>query len=103
MYLGKPIIKELNYSQEEIAEVGRIQTSDPFTKRKDNIKSILGCSPCCVCNEIPSKKVIYDLGDLIRNESYCDKCYLSVYEKNKDSSSKDLAEAYGCIRGNPNV
>lgn len=44
------------------------------------IKKIYG-SPCCICREIPSVEILYQLQDAKKIERYCDKCIKSVYER----------------------
>ena len=96
-----PIIKELHYSKEEIAEVKRLQTSGHITKRKDSIRNIIRGPMCSVCHEIPTKHIFYNLSGVTRVEGYCDNCFTNVYQKNKDVDMTDIIEAYGCTSAEP--
>lgn len=91
-----PIIKELNYTSEEIAEVKRIMATEVQTKRKDRIRVVLGGPLCCVCNDIPARQITYALDGVRRVETYCDKCFTTVYEMTKGFSINTIAERYGC-------
>ena len=84
-----PIIKELHYTKEEIAEVKRIQTTIQLSKKKDMIRSVLGGPLCCVCHTtVPTKRVEYDNGKL---ETYCEE-HFPIYERTKDVDIQDIAE-----------
>jgi hypothetical protein len=96
----KPIIKDLNYTKKEIAEVKRIQVKEPITKRKEMIRNVLQGPMCCICAQIPKKIVQYNLGGVIRIESYCEICF-PIYERNKDISLSDIAETYNCTIAPP--
>jgi hypothetical protein len=91
-----PLIKELHYTAEEIAEVERIKNTEPITKRKDQIRSVLGGPLCCVDSEIPAYRITYDLSGVIRIEAYCKNCFDNVYQKTKDVDISDIAEIYNC-------
>ena len=99
--MSRPIIKELNYTKEEIAEVKRIQSTVHLTKKKDMIRDILKGPPCCICHvAVPTKRVEYDLSGVRRIETYCDE-HFPIYERNKDVSLSDIAERYNCTITGP--
>src|SRR4051794_32482825 len=100
--MSNVIIKDLNYTNEQISEVRRIQIKFPVTRRRDAIRAILGGGMCAICSDIPSKRVEYDLNGLTRVEGYCDKHFQEVYEKTKNTSIDQIAEEYGCVKGEPN-
>ena len=60
------------------------------------IKGVLGCSLCCCCGKLPSYLIKEDLDGVIRNSSYCQKCYEDIYEKQKDVDINEIIEMYGC-------
>ena len=97
-----PIIKELHYSEEDIAEVERIQTEEVHTKRKDRIGELLHGPLCCICQSIPTKRIEYDMSGVIRIETYCDE-HFPIYERNKGVDINEIIEAYGCQRAPPNT
>lgn len=97
-----PLIKELHYSEEEIAEVGRIQIEEVHTKRKDRIRELLHGPLCCICQSIPTKRIENDMSGVIRIETYCDE-HFPIYERNKDVDINEIIEGYGCTRAPPNT
>ncbi|MGC2426774.1 MAG: hypothetical protein WA421_07055 [Nitrososphaeraceae archaeon] len=99
MLSDKPVIKELNLTPEKIAEINHIIDTEHRTKRNDKIREALeGSNLCCVCRAIPAYRISQDMGGLVRNSSYCNNCFHSIYEKTSHLNSKDLAELYGCIK-----
>jgi hypothetical protein len=93
------MIKELNYTAEEIATVKKIQKEITITKRTDKIRAVLNGPLCCCCGSIPSFHVQYPLGDLTGIERYCDKCFHDIYENTIDVTNETIAERYGIVKG----
>ena len=73
-----PLVKELHYTAEEIAEVKRIQTEEVHTKRKDRIRGVLQGPLCCICHSIPTKRVEYAMSGVVRIETYCDEHFFNI-------------------------
>jgi hypothetical protein len=92
-----PIIKELHYSKEEIAEVKRIQSSEKITTRKEKLRSIVKGPMCSICAQLPTKRNYHNLQGVTRIEAYCDE-HFSIYERNKDVDINEIIEAYGCTK-----
>ena len=90
-----PVIKELHYTDEEIAEVKRIQTSAIYTKMKERVRAVLQGPMCCICSQIPNKRVEYSIDGITRVECWCNK-HFPIYERNKDVSINEIAETYNC-------
>lgn len=92
-----PIVKELHYSKEDIAEVKRIQSSEKITTRKEKLRNVIGGPMCSICSQLPTRRIEYHLEGVTRIEAYCDE-HFSIYEKNRDVDINDIMEAYGCQR-----
>jgi hypothetical protein len=90
-----PIIKELKYTKEAIAE-----NEEPLTKRKELLHALLQGPMCSICAATPTKRIYYNLQGVTRIEAYCDE-HFSIYERNKDVDINEIMEAYGCIRAPP--
>jgi hypothetical protein len=96
-----PIITDLNYSKEEIAEVKRIQTDIHLSQKKDKIRAILHGPLCCICSlNVPTRKVTYTLGDGqgVRIETYCSD-HFSIYERTANVDLNDIIASYNCVKG----
>ena len=95
-------IKELNLSKEKIAEVDHIIATELKTKKNDKIRKALdGCNLCCVCSQMPSYLISYDMSGEIKRESYCTHCFENTYQRNKDVDINQIMESYGCTRAPP--
>ena len=95
-------ITELTYTAEQVKEVKLLETSSPVTERKSRIRQALGgFSPCCICSAVPSRKIIYNLDNIIRTETYCDTHFSSVFEKNRDVDINEIAQGYNCTKVEP--
>ena len=70
-------------SEEIRRELERILKSKKIgPSRKDAaLKEITG--RCCVCGNMPTQEVIYQLQDAKRIEKYCDSCIKKVYERDQ--------------------
>jgi hypothetical protein len=78
MTANKPVIVEELIISKEALETLHTIMNGKLSKHSKNysIKQLIGASGCCVCGQIPSKKLIYDAGDgAKRVEYYDDKCY----------------------------
>jgi len=49
-------------------------------RKAATIKQVMGGS-CCICREIPSMQVSYDVDGATQIERYCDSCIKSVYSR----------------------
>ncbi len=98
-----PIIRALNYTPETVAEVKRIQTSEPITKKKEMIRSLLQGPMCAVCSQVPDFRVEYHMTDILKIECYCNACFTNVYQKTRDIDINQIAEAYNCTIVPPGV
>jgi hypothetical protein len=97
-----PIITDLNYTTEQIAEVKRIQTEVVHTKKKEAIRSVLKGPLCCICHsEIPTKRVEYFMDSVTIIETYCTE-HFPIYQNTKDVTNQTLAEQYNIVIGDPN-
>lgn len=104
MLRDKPIIKALDLSTEKIAEINHIIATELKTKKNDKIRKALdGCNLCCVCQQVPSYLISYDMSGGIKRESYCDRCFENTYQRNKDVDINQIIEAYGCTKAPPNT
>ena len=94
----KITIKDLQYTNAVKQKAKEIQKDVKVTRRRDQLRELLGGPMCCVCWKVPTKRVEYDLSDLRRVECYCEKCYNEVYLNTVDVSNDSLAERYGCVK-----
>lgn len=88
-------VQDLNLTTEDITEIKKIMATEIQTKRKERVRAKLGCSMCCVCMEIPSKKITYALDGVSRIEAYCDNCFETVYQRTPMNRTQ-LAEKWNC-------
>jgi hypothetical protein len=74
----KPVIVEELIISKDAMETLHTIMNGKLSKHSKNycIKQLIGASGCCICGQIPDKKVTYDAGDgAKRLEYYCDKCF----------------------------
>jgi hypothetical protein len=68
----KPTIEDIKVNVDELNKI----TSLPNTRNKTwKLRQLIG-GLCIRCQDIPSKKVSYDIGDAKLVEFYCDNCFL---------------------------
>ena len=91
-------VTKLKISDDQIQAIKHIQ-ENVFDKKRlsSNIKDVLKCSLCCLCSEVPSVEVSYDLGGFRKLEYYCDSCISKVYERDEPTDRDSLAKKYGII------
>jgi hypothetical protein len=91
-------VKKLNVTQEQINQIKEATSKNrkSWYFRKEAIRRIIGSSPCFSCSGIPSIEVVWDVKEAIRKESYCEKCSLSLFEREKDlpTDKKALGDYY---------
>lgn len=75
-------IRQLKF-QEDTLEKLRMLSSSSVTEevKKLGIKKLTNVSPCCVCGDIPTCEIIYNVENATRIERYCEKCVKSVYAR----------------------
>jgi uncharacterized protein with PIN domain len=96
----KTTVTKLEISEEQRAEVKKIQTRFIITKKRDDIRTVLGgISLCCVDEKIPDYLVTYNMDGIVRRESYCEKCYNDIYLNQIDlTNDTAVADRYGCVK-----
>ena len=78
-------LRELNIPKDKSEELQKIvsspQTMDRY--RRYSIRKLTGGSPCCMCDDIPSLEVIYQVpeGGATMIERYCSKCIERIYSR----------------------
>jgi hypothetical protein len=72
-------ITKIEIPSEKLELINRIQKSNvAITVKEDKVKDLAG-GLCCVCREIPTKRITYDVRDAKKIERYCDECIERVY------------------------
>lgn len=96
-----PIIRALNYSPETVAEVKRIQSYDPVTRRRDKIRDLLQGPMCTICAQVPDFRIEFKLDSILKIECYCNNCFTNIYLKNEGIDIDQIAEAFNCTIAEP--
>ncbi len=75
-------IRPIIIPQDRLEYLQAYVTSDNNASWKNDgmIRKIAGRA-CCVCRDIPSTEVIYDVQGATMKERYCDKCMKSVFAR----------------------
>jgi hypothetical protein len=67
-------ITKIEIPLEKLELINRIQKSKvAMTIKEDKVKDLVG-GLCCICREIPTKQITYDMRHAIKIERYCDEC-----------------------------
>jgi hypothetical protein len=83
----KFVVEEVKIPDNQMQELNKILKSTVSAKSKSRvIRAVLG-GTCSACFYVPTKKVVYDVGDHIKLvDYYCDPCF----QKHKSELDKRL-------------
>ncbi|MGI8720564.1 MAG: hypothetical protein ACR2KF_08590 [Nitrososphaeraceae archaeon] len=82
MNRSNPVVIPIKISKKKLAELHEVLKSR-FTRHQRylTIKEFCG-GICCICGDIPSKTLVYDVDGAKLIEKYCNKCYKERIDKN---------------------
>ena len=73
-------IKRLEFLEDTLSKLQNLVSANVTEEvKKLGIKKLTGVNPYCVCGDIPSYEIIYNVENATRIERYCEKCVKSVY------------------------
>ncbi|HEY7110561.1 MAG TPA: hypothetical protein VH415_14145 [Nitrososphaeraceae archaeon] len=82
---NKGTAQKIKIPSDKLEAIQRILKSNVSTVVKDTIMKKLAVGWCCICHDIPTQIVTYDIGDeeqsATRIEKDCDDCLKKVYER----------------------
>jgi myo-inositol catabolism protein IolC len=77
-------ITEIEIEPEKLQVVQKTLQSNVSSHMKENIVKKFAVGRCCICTDVATQMVTYEVGDqsqgATRIERYCDSCVKKVYE-----------------------